>query len=100
VRAVLRHVAVDFEREFEMAVAPFVGLAFGIGRKGVDEPLFVAESSWSQVFACYVCRAEDHAADDYDDVEALVADYAISGWREVTRVSLVACPPKTRRAAS
>src|SRR6476469_3584416 len=96
VRAVLRSVAVEFEREVLLSAKPFVGLAVGLGRQGEDVPLFLAESSWSPVFAAYVCRAEDDLAfDDYgDDAEALVADYALAGWREVRRLGLGVCPPK------
>jgi hypothetical protein len=96
VRAVLGHVAVEFERDVLLSAKPFVGLAVGLGRKGEGVPLFLAESSWSPVFASYVCRAEDDRADgDYgDDAESLVADYALAGWREVRRLSLALCPPK------
>jgi hypothetical protein len=96
VRAVLRHVAVEFERDVLTSAKPFVGLAVGLGRKGEDVPLFLAEVSWSKVFAAYVCHAEDDLAEgDYgDDAEALVADYAIAGWREVRRVGLGLCPPR------
>jgi hypothetical protein len=96
VRAVLNNVAVDFERELLLSARPFVGLAVGVGRSGEDVPLFVAESSWSAVFQAYLCRAEDDlAADDYgEDAEALVADYALTGWREIRRVGLGLCPPK------
>jgi hypothetical protein len=101
VRAVLRSVAVEFEREVLMSARPFVGLAVGLGRHGEEVPLFLAESSWSAVFQAYVCRAEDDRAEgDYgDDAEALVADYTLAGWQEVTRVSLALCPPKKRKAS-
>src|SRR4051794_13274280 len=97
VRALLRHVAVEFEREVLLSAKPFVGLAVGLGRQGEDVPQFLAEASWSAVFACYVCRAEDdHAAEDYgDDDAALVADYAMAGWREARRVGPTPCPPHT-----
>ena len=95
VRAVLGHVAVEFEREVLLSAKPFVGLAVGLGRRGEGVPLFLAESSWSPVFAAYVCRAEDDLAfHDFGDAEALVADYALAGWREVRRLGLGLCPPK------
>jgi hypothetical protein len=97
VRAVLRRVAVEFERDVLLSAKPFVGLAVGLGRRGEGVPLFLAESAWSPVFASYVCRAEvDLAFDDSGDAaEALVADYALAGWREVRRLGLGLCPPKT-----
>ena len=96
VRAVLRHVAVEFERDVLASAKPFVGLAVGLGRQGEDVPLFLAEVKWSAVFGTYVCQAEDDQAEDAygDDAEPLVADYVFAGWREIRRVGLSLCPPK------
>src|SRR4051812_24299930 len=96
VRAVLRRAAVEFERDALLSAKPFVGLAVGLGRRGEGAPLFLTESAWSAVFACYVCRAEDDLAEgDYgDDAEALAADYALAGWREARRLGLALCPPR------
>jgi hypothetical protein len=102
VRAVLRHVAVEFERDVLMSAKPFVGLAVGLGRKGEGEPLFLAESSWSAVLQEHVCRAEDDlAADDFaSEADSLAAVYKAGGWREVARASLMLRLPKKRRTAS
>jgi len=96
VRAVLCHVAVEFEQDVQLSAKPFVGLAIGLGRLGEDVPLFLAEAEWSAVFACYVCQAEDDQAEGAygDDVASLVADYALAGWSELRRLSLSLCPPK------
>ena len=102
VRAILRRVAVEFERDVLMSAKPFVGLAVGLGRRGEDVPLFLGESSWSAVFGAYVCRCEDDLAEDAygDDADALVADYVLAGWSEVARASLILCPPRKPKKAS